>query len=469
MKMNAMKRLALTCLLPLALASEPFAIAAKAHIGSPDVVFQGDAGPHRLVVTIRPPRVIPGVADVEVRATRTDPSRVTLRPMPLTGAGARYAPTPDVATQSRDDPRFFTGHLWIMATGEWQVRVAAEGSGGSGELAVPVPAVASQTAGMSRALGAGLTVMVTILALGLVSIVGASFREAQLDPGLSAPPKRRRTAWIAMTVTSALIAAVAIFGDYWWSAEASAYGRYVYKPLQLEITGPPLAYKLVDPGWLPFRKTDDLVPDHDHLMHLFAINEATGTLYHLHPVQQENGVWRAAADPWESGRYRVFADLVHRGGLPETAAGVCSVSGSGPVRPLVGDDSAGPLSLSHTQIARDVTPLAAHETTTLTFKVLDEEGAPVNDLELYMGMPAHAIIVKRDWSVFAHVHTNGSVPMASLALLQTPREGHQHHVALPPTVSFPYSFPSAGDYRIYVQVKRAGAIETAIFDVTVAR
>jgi len=31
-------------------------------------------------------------------------------------------------------------------------------------------------------------------------------------------------------------------------------------------------------------------------------------------------------------------------------------------------------------------------------------------------------------------------------------------------VRFPYGFPQAGDYRIFVQVKRAGRIETGVFD-----
>jgi len=35
------------------------------------------------------------------------------------------------------------------------------------------------------------------------------------------------------------------------------------------------------------------------------------------------------------------------------------------------------------------------------------------------------------------------------------------------TVTFPYGFPEPGDYRIFVQVKRAGRVITGVFDATV--
>jgi hypothetical protein len=85
-----------------------------------------------------------------------------------------------------------------------------------------------------------------------------------------------------------------------------------------------------------------------------------------------------------------------------------------------------------------------------------------------MGMQGHAAFVKTDRTVFAHVHPSGSVSMAALALTQTPttdpHASHRMGVGLPAEVSFPYGLPQPGDYRIFVQVKRAGKVETGVFD-----
>src|SRR5438067_11447045 len=82
----------LVSVLALAMSHQPLAIFVDAHVGSPDVFLDGYAGPHHLIVTVRPPAVIPGIAQIEVRAIGEPPSRVFLQPTPLTGpAGKRPA------------------------------------------------------------------------------------------------------------------------------------------------------------------------------------------------------------------------------------------------------------------------------------------------------------------------------------------------------------------------------------------
>ena len=190
----------------------------------------------------------------------------------------------------------------------------------------------------------------------------------------------------------------------------------------------------------------------------------------------------------EAGHYQVFADIVDKYGFPWTLVGTIdmpNVSGL----PMSGDDSAGtataltPTSDTTTSLLadgteviwkRDRAPLKANVPMILEFEVKDKNGAPAGDLEPYMGMAAHAEIIRDDLSVFAHIHPSGSVSMASLmmASADTASASSMADMKLPtekiaPELSMPYGFPKPGEYRIFLQFKRADRIETASFDARV--
>lgn len=474
-----------------------FISAASAHVGSPDVFYEGDAGPYRLIVTVRPPVVIPGVAEIEVRSTAPDVRQVRIVPLPISGPGAKFAPTPDVAQRSKDDPQFFTGTLWMMAFGSWQVRVEADGDRGKGRLSVPVPALALRSATMQKGIGVFLFGLMLFLAIGLVSIVGAGVREAQLDQGAIPSSSQRAKSRKVMIGTAALVIVILYFGNKWWQSEANEYGRNIYKPVQVQAaleSGNRLVLRL-QPAWFRLRAVDDYVPDHNHLMHLFVIRvPALDRMWHLHPDQTGPGVFAEALPVMPAGKYQLFADVVHKNGLPETGVAeieVPDVAGKG----LIGDDSsaeAAPMSqadFSRTAFPlagggrmiweRDSSPLMSRRTSLFRFRVEDRNGKPAGDMELYMGMPGHAEFVRSDLKIFAHVHPSGSAPMAAMEMLQD-SGGRQNNMqarhnmpgmqaALPPEVSFPYGFPQTGDYRIFVQIKRSGQVETGVFDARVEK
>ncbi len=485
---------------------------AQAHLNSPDLFHEGMAGPYRLLVTIRPPEVIPGVATIEVLAPTPDLGRVTLVPMPMRGPGAISPPVADVAVRDPSDGRRFQGKLWLMAPGSWQVRVHAEGPLGAGDFAVPVAALAMRTKTMQWGLGAVLLALLAFLVAGMIGIIGASVRDADLAEGTVPDERRRRKARGAQAVTAVVLAAAIAGGFSWWGDEASVYGRLVYKPIALAATvndgaagGRELDLTLTDPGWLPSRKLDDLLPDHGHLMHLFVVRlPGLDALAHLHPTEVAPGHFTQALPSLPAGEYQLFADVVHANGLGETAAARATMpdDSAKPATAPAGDDAVGTgaaiadaamaaanetnrvavladgtrvtwLRDRDSAIAGRVAPLTAGRATWFRFAVEDPDGKPARDVVPYMGMAGHAVFLSHDRAVFAHVHPTGSVPMAALALVDKaagadPHAGH--HMApdpLPPEIAFPYACPRAGDYRIFVQFRRGETIETAIFDATV--
>src|SRR6185295_4542749 len=291
---------------------------AFAHVGSPDVFYEGNAGPYRLLVTIRPPVIIPGIAEVEVRSASPEVREIRVVPLPLKGPGAKFAPAPDVMQRAKDDPQFYTGTLWMMAFGSWQVRIQADGPKAKGEIAVPVPALAVRTASMQKGLGAGLFGLMVFLVVGIVSMVGAGVREAQLEPGAIPGAKPRRRARIVMVISFVAMCAFLYLGNAWWTAEANAYAKNIYKPVEMSgsVEGGRLSLRLKDVGLFRMNKLDDLIPDHGHLMHLFVVSTpAMDKLWHLHPEQTEPGAFALPLPQIPAGHYRLFADIVHASGI----------------------------------------------------------------------------------------------------------------------------------------------------------
>jgi hypothetical protein len=517
-----------TPFLPLALAAVLFASApAHAHVGSPDIYADGNAGPYRLFVTVRPPLVIPGVAEIEVRTgspwTNASGlsggiSSIAIAPIPLTGEASLHPPVADQMKQSAQDKQFFTGALWIMAGGSWQVRFIVNGSQGQGVLSIPVPAASSSTRGMQTGLGLLLGSLGLLLVVGVIGIVGAAVRDAQLAPGDVASAQARRRAWIGMGCALVVMIAAVWFGNAWWRGEADNYARYVYKPLILHAVLAPdqvLHLKIEDPGWVKARKLDDFVLDHGHLMHLYLIRQpGLDVVYHLHPEQIAPGELQLALPSMLSGTYSLYADIVHANGFPETlvaSLALPEITG----RPLAGDDASGqaqPFNLlpgapnacpanpsagprfrlpdGYTMVWNNPATLPAKTPQILEFSLLGIDGKPASDTALYMGMLGHAAFLKEDGSVFAHVHPSGTVSMAALMMAAAQNQpspsqsGARTAMAsmpgmampavsepsseLPNSVGFPYGFPTAGAYRIFVQMKHGQTIETAAFDACAA-
>lgn len=478
------------------------ALSVSAHVGSPDVYFEGEAGPYHLSVTVRVPQVIPGIAEIQVRSASNDVERIEIVPMRLSGAGSDLPPTPDVAERSKQDAQFFAGSLWLMESGALKVRVTVVGGKGRAELAVPVPAFAQSTLPMERSLGGLLGFLLVFLAAGLVFIAGAATREGNLEPGETPSYAKKRRAKIVMVITALVVLGIIYLGKAWWGAEASGYRRGVnfFKPPEAETqleNGNRLVIRAKgqDPEWSKRVKMEDVIPDHNHLMHLFLIRTpGMEQMWHLHPERVEGGAFVDDLPSMPAGHYEVFADVVDKAGFPWTLIGqvdLAQING----KPLEGDDStwtgrplaaqagdqtvARPADGGRIVWERGNQPLVANTAMVFKFRLEDKDGQPAKDMEPYMGMSGHAEFVSSDMSVFAHIHPAGSVSMAALELASAgPVTGvagtgggtpsgmamPMAATALEPEVSFPYGFPKPGEYRIFVQVKRAGQVETGVFD-----
>ena len=517
--MNALiARIAAVCVL---------AAIVSAHVGSPDAWYEGPAGPYRVLIHVEAPGVIPGVAVVNVRVADPGIHGVTAVANKFDATGG--APPPEIAKPVGDNPGWYRTTLWIMTSGSNSITVAVNGAAGAGSAVVPLVAVPTRRLGFDPRLGVGLGALGMVLFIGLLTMVGAAVRESVLPPGVEPDRRRIRLGWIARGAT-ALLVTVLLFGGWrWWNAEDSAFARSMFRPMASasSVLETPhsriLAVDIRDSSWI--MRNDEswlrvrgaarrapLIADHGKLMHLFVVAERGNAFAHLHPVTTDSVRFRAQLPPVPAGRYHVFGDIVHESGLAETLVSSVEVPPvPGGARFGLEAEAADDAWLVGGATPATVVPLAdgsvmtwhrpdsslsAGRLASLRFSVVTSAGAPAA-LEPYMGMPAHAVIMRDDGKVFIHLHPLGTISTAAQMsfLMRQPGDtvrgqlasrlaadssgSHDAHSVARPigpvsqggadnssdgsTVHFPYAFPEPGTYHIWVQVKRSGRVLTGAF------
>ncbi|MEN9574458.1 MAG: hypothetical protein RL514_2313 [Verrucomicrobiota bacterium] len=501
------------------------ALPVAAHIGSPNVIFEGKAGPHPVRVVVRPPEVVPGLAEISVRALAPGVTRVSVLPAHWT-AGKRGAPPPDIAQPVRGEPNLYTATLWLMTPGAYTVHVSVEGAGGAGEVVVPVNNFALVRKQMTPAFAVVLVGLGLFLFLTAVKLIGAAWGEAVLRPEEAiARPVRMRATW-AMVASGLLFSSMVVGGKVWWDSVDGHYrNNRLYRPLPattevFTTNAQPVLRLRVDTRGNGQRYWTPLTPDHGKLMHLFLIrDEEPDTFAHLHPMQRDATTFETTLPPLPPGRYSVIAEVAHETGFtqtltakadlpepPENAANYTRRAGSNdplcgvPLRRAPGDTSTtafdpddswhfgDPLPASTPNSCRlpggyvmeweRTSALQTQREASLRFKLFKPDGSPA-PLETYIGMPGHAAVRRADGGVFAHLHPAGTISMGAqeaFARREASREKQPslpaataiHATSLTNVVSFPYEFPSAGRYRLWVQMKSEGRVLTGVFDAEVA-
>src|SRR5436190_6813494 len=472
---------------------------ASAHIGSPDVIFEGNAGPYPIRIVVRPPGVVPGLAEINVRLLQGQAERVTALPVYFR-AGRKGAPPADLAERVRGDTNLFTATLWFMESGAYSVDVSVEGQQGKGTVVVPVNSVAMTRNAMKPWFRNMLLGLASLLFVGAVWLSGAAFTDSILEAGTPLTTRLRWRKRLTMAGGAVFLALLLTGGKWWWDKEDREYrNNRLYRPTP--ITAELLNRKdqailqlTLKPG--NPRRSAPLIPDHGKLMHLFLVREPDADAFaHLHPLQKESKIFEAAVPPLPEGKYQLYADVTHENGFAETltasidlpalpqsyvalwkTAGrsdvICSSVGALAnatnfnVAPDMDDSWHVAREQSFAQ-GRSRLPdgLSMLWESNLTFRLVSPEGAPLQT-EPYIGMFGHAVVRHKSGAVFAHVHPVGTFSMASqqFFLGATNKTNHAHPTNTVTQVSFPYEFPRAGPYRLWIQLKSAGRVYTGVFD-----
>ncbi|HYK45220.1 MAG TPA: hypothetical protein VEV83_08635 [Parafilimonas sp.] len=536
---------------------------AFAHVGSSDVVLEGMAGAYHVLVHIKPPGAIPGTATVTVYVSNGSGASAYARTMYFS-YGENGSPSAERLENVTDHPGQFEGIVWLMDNGSASIDLTVDGPLGKGQLLVPVMAVSTTEQKLPAGTAGVLIVFGLFLFVLLITIAGLSVSDAVTKSGTPIPANRKRNRRIAVAIAAVVCITALYAGNLWWQTKAKIYSKYLFRPMHANYqvehkNGMNELHLAIDTTnsqrkeILPY-----IVPDHGKIMHLFIIRfPGMDVLAHLHPERTDLLHFTTELPNLPAGRYLAYADVVYNSGFTETMKDTFVVNAPlaktdfqdsiisdhddafalaarfvpGQNEGNVSANSAGrSVSFDGTTIRleqpKDNSNYRSGDVSILRFSVWDKNGSAVKP-DLYMGMPGHAMIVRDDGNVFAHIHPVGTYSMAAQSSLldrmslpaneynypdgnlfrdsidrlvndlrhMTEEERNerlvqemkmpgmsadkQMNLKMPAMaddpmikgmndgdniVSFPFTFPSAGKYRIWVQVKINGQILTAAFD-----
>jgi hypothetical protein len=192
------------------------------------------------------------------------------------------------------------------------------------------------------------------------------------------------------------------------------------------------------------RPVTDFEVEHERRMHVIVARDDLTGFQHIHPEMDADGEWSVPLRLDEPGAYKVFADF-HADGNSLTLSDSLLVPGDAhseelpPVTPTSKSDSGYDVELATSDVE-------AGGEAELEFTVT-RDGKPVA-IESYLGADGHLVALREGDMAYLHVH-----PLSAISGDAPTGE----------PIAFAATFPTADRYRLFLQFKVDGRVETVAF------
>ena len=183
--------------------------------------------------------------------------------------------------------------------------------------------------------------------------------------------------------------------------------------------------------------------EHEKQLHLIVVRRDHAGFQHLHPVLDEaTGSWTAQAD-LSPGPWRLFVDFTATGG-PALVLGSDLLVPGRLAAPKPGQETRTDVVDGYTVTVDGALRPGEHSALTLT---VTKDGAPVTDLQPYLGAYGHLVALREGDLGYLHVHPGGE-----------PGDGETQPG---PEIEFGAEVPSAGRHHLYLDFQRDDVVRTA--------
>lgn len=224
---------------------------------------------------------------------------------------------------------------------------------------------------------------------------------------------------------------------------AISSGGYTLTPMS--HAGGTLSFVIKGPDGKP---VTNFATVHEKLLHLIVVRRDLTGYQHLHPSLAADGTWSVAADLSKPGVWRVFADFAtaNAAGVQTALTLGYDVTVPGHYQPTGVEPAARESTVDEHTVTYEGTP-AVGATQPMLFRVFSN-GAPVTDLQPYLGSFGHLVVLRDGDLAYVHVHPEPQLAGGA--------------------VKFWLAAPSPGTYRMFFDYQVNGTVRTAQFTMVVA-
>jgi hypothetical protein len=194
---------------------------------------------------------------------------------------------------------------------------------------------------------------------------------------------------------------------------------------------------------------------HEKLMHLFVVSADLRHFDHVHPESASGGTFEIPLTFAAPGAYRIVADFLPTGAMPQTLQHTIMTAGAGlPILPPARPPAVESLEAVNGGVRARLAPGDARVggDAHLVIELTDAaSGEPITNLDSYLGAWGHMFLSSLDLADVVHSHP----------FLEETQPGG-------PKITFQTLFARDGWYRVWTQVQREGRLLTFDFTVRVA-
>jgi hypothetical protein len=220
---------------------------------------------------------------------------------------------------------------------------------------------------------------------------------------------------------------------------------------------------------------EDLAIVHEKPMHLIIVSEDLSEFNHIHPIPQDDGTLQVKFAFPNGGKYRLYADFTPKDGTQIIKSFPAQVSGETVVQNKLTPDTKFEKTLEGIKVVmKPAAEFESNKELMLNFSIFDAKtNELVTDLENYLGEKAHFVIISQDLNDFVHAHpmSMDNMKMESPANSDSEHKHDEKMPDMPPNsqISAHVTFPNAGIYKVFAEVKRQGKVIAVPFVVEVKK